>query len=293
MASEERTRAIRVIKVLLFSASVIPALTAGAAAAYVGPVDVGALALATLGLLLAQAGGDYFYYYATHFHTDARDAHTKIFAGWRPFFADSLFEGERTRWAGALCLALAAAIGLYFVLTVGYVVAILALLGGAVALFFTPLMLRGYKEPVIFVTFGPLCMVGVYYVLRQEISLLPLWTSLPVACFVTVVGYLKSARYQVHEDAQGRAFVVNLDRRVIVALLGVGYGGLALGVALRQLPVWTLLGGASLPLARTVLRAVSDNRSEIQAYLWATVRAIGVLIIMGLGLALGFLLANV
>lgn len=285
--SQERERAIRAIKVLLFSASMTPATVAGAIAYAQGVFSWRAFALVTLGLFLAQAGGDYFYYYFTHFHTDARDAHTKIFAGWRPFFADSLFKGRRVLIAGVLCLALAAGIGLYFAFTAGPMVIVLALLGGAVAVFFTPLMLRGYKEPVIFVTFGPLSMAGAYYVFRQDFSLTPLLASLPIACFVTVVAYLKGARYELAQD-QDKTVVVRLNNRTIIALFAAGYALLALAGGLNWLPRWTLLGLLSFPLALSVVQTVKGDRSEIHAYLWATVRSIGVLIASGALMALGF-----
>ena len=287
--SPERERAIRAIKALLFSASIIAAVVGGAAAYYDGAFTWANFILLTLGLFLAQAGGDYFYYYSTHFHTDARDAHTKIFAGWRPFFADSLFAGKRVLVGGMLCLALAAGIGLYFTLTIGYAILALALLGGAVAIFFTPLMLRGYKEPVIFVTFGPLSVLGAYYVLRQEFSLTPLLASLPIACFVTVVGYLKGARYALAQDRDATV-VIKLNRRIISTLFASGYASLALAGLVGGLPRWTLLGLLSAPLALSVLQTVQGNRSEIHAYLWATVRAIGVLIASGTLIALGFVL---
>lgn len=133
--SPEREKAIRVIKVLLFSASVIPALVVGAIAAYQGYFDALSFTLVALGLFIGQAGGDYLYYYGTNFHTDQRDAHTKIFAGWRPFFADKIFKDEKTLTAGILCLAIDAIIGGYFVYKIGFEILLFAILGGLVAIF--------------------------------------------------------------------------------------------------------------------------------------------------------------
>lgn len=288
--SPEREQAIRVIKVLLFSASVIPAMVTGAIAFQQGYFDMVSFVLISLGLFIGQAGGDYLYYYGTNFHTDQRDAHTKIFAGWRPFFADNLFKDKKTLLAGALCLALDAAIGAYFIYKVGYEILLFALLGGLVAIFFTPLMLRGYKEVVIFITFGPLSMMGAYYALNPSFNLVPLVTSIPIACFVTVVAYLKGARYEIRKEA-GNMFVVKLSSAVIKSLLIAGYVSLIAGVAFQVLPLPTLLGLLSAPFAISVVRAVESNRSEVHEYLWATVRSIAVLISFGILTSIGFLLS--
>lgn len=278
--SPERERAIRIIKVLLFSASIVPAMVTGAIAFYQGHFDAFAFTLVALGLFIGQAGGDYLYYYGTNFHTDQRDAHTKIFAGWRPFFADSLFKNEKTLIAGILCLVLDALIGGYFVFKVGYEILLFALLGGLVAIFFTPLMLRGYKEVVIFITFGPLSMMGAYYALNPSVDMTTLAMSIPIACFVTVVAYLKGARYEIRQEA-GNAFVIKLNNTVIKSLLITGYVSLTLGIVFQVLPPLTLLGLLSVPFAISVVKTVEANRSEVHEYLWATVRSIAVLISFG------------
>ena len=83
----KRSAYILQIKYLLFSASIIPALLAGALVYGQAELHLFDWFLVILGLLLGQAGGDYLYYYFTNNHTDQRDAHTKIFAGWQPLFA--------------------------------------------------------------------------------------------------------------------------------------------------------------------------------------------------------------
>jgi 1,4-dihydroxy-2-naphthoate octaprenyltransferase len=126
----DRERAIRSIKILLFSASILPALVGGAIAYAAGAWEPELFLLATLGLFIGQAGGDYVYYYGTHFHTDARDAHTKIFAGWRPLFTGSLLKPELTLHAGIACLFLDLGIASYFVYVRGTTILWFALAGG-------------------------------------------------------------------------------------------------------------------------------------------------------------------
>jgi 1,4-dihydroxy-2-naphthoate octaprenyltransferase len=287
LPAPDRQRAIRAIKALLFSASIVPALVGGGAALAAGPVSPALFALAALGLFVGQAGGDYLYFYLTHFHTDARDAHTKIFAGWHPLLVGRVLKPEHTVHAGACCLLVDLGIAFYFYSVIGPAILWFALAGGLVAVFFTPLMLRGLKEPVIFVTFGPLCVAGTTLALAGTITIPALAASVPVGLFITVVAYLKSARFDVVDEA-GEQVVLRVRRGAIVALLALAYASLAVGVALRQLPMLSLAGLLSLPLAVSVASAVRPAQSRVADYLWATVRSIFVSLIVGLAIAIGF-----
>lgn len=59
--------------------------------------------------------------------------------------------------------------------------------GGLVAVFFTPLMLRDLREPVIYVAFGPLYVMGVVYLLTGTVSATAFVASLPIGFFVAGV----------------------------------------------------------------------------------------------------------
>ena len=275
------------IKYLLFSAAIIPAVVAGALAWRSGSFAWLPFGLALLALLIGQSGADYLYYYLTHYHSDPRDAHTKIFAGWRPLFIGTLLKPQHSLPAGILLLALDALIGVYFYLQLGAVVIYLALAGGAVAVFFTPLMLRGLKEPVIFFTFGPLCMVSVYYVLTRTVSLEPVSASLPVGMLVTVVAYLKGTRYRIKEEEGGR-IELKLNNTTITWLLALAYGSLLAGAALGLMPPWALLGLLTAPLAVQMAWKLS-SKTRISDYLWATVKSLLLLILTGLLLAVGYI----
>lgn len=285
----KRTSAILAIKVLLFSASVIPTLLAGAMASQHEGFNAWWLLLLLFAMFVGQAGGDYLYYYFTQFHQDARDSHTKIFAGWKPLFTGSLISDKGTLWAGIFCLLIDLAIGIWFFTIYGWVILAMALAGGLIAIFFTPLMLRGYKEPLIFVTFGPVIMFSVYFVLTGTFSYEPLIVSMPVAFLVTVVAYLKGARFVVSKDETGSK-VLNINVGLIRLLLGVAFLSLAILAAFKQVPEYSLLGLISIPMAWRVLVALKNNSSEISDYLWAVVRSIFALIITGLLMAAGYLI---
>ncbi|MBE0640404.1 MAG: prenyltransferase [Bacteroidales bacterium] len=280
MESTSRTRAIRAIKFMLFSATIVPSLAGGALAWYHGSFSWGDFLLVTAALLIGQAGGDYLYYYFTHRHTDSRDSHTKIFAGWRPFFTSILPREHGTLYAGVLCLLIDLGIGIHYYLLLGTPVVWMALAGGLIAILFTPLMLRGLKEPVVFITFGPLSTLGMYFVLTGEISPYPVIVSLPLAFLVTVVAYLKGAKFELGHEG-GEDVVLKLDRRRVLWLSLLAYLSLLAILLAGFLPVLSSLGFLSLPLAISVIMVVRKNSSKVQDYLWAVVRSIWALVVTG------------
>ncbi len=282
---EERSRPIRCIKFLLFSAAVIPAVVAGALAWADGYGDLPRWLLAALGLLLGQAGADYFYYHFTGYHTDSRDAHARIFAGWRPLLVGSLLHKEHSVWAGFACLFAALLLGAYFFVQLGATVLWFVAAGGGVSIFFTPLMLRGLKETVIFLTFGPLCMAAVDFVLTERLRPEPLAASLPVGFLVTVVAYLKGARYKVVEEG-GMEVILNLKPGLAGLLMLLAYLALAAVALVGPLPPWTLLGLLTVPLSALLYRKLHTQKS-IADYLWATVLALVIFIATGLLMAVG------
>jgi len=287
---EERSRPIRFIKVLLFSASVMPAVVAGALAWTGGYGGFSEWLLAGLGLLIGQAGADYLYYHFTNFHTDSRDAHSKIFAGWRPLFIGGPLKNEQSLYAGALCLLAALLIGIRFLFLLGPAVLWLVLAGGLVSVFFTPMMLRGLKEPVVFLTFGPLCMSGIDFVMTHKFRLAPVIASLPVGFLVTVVAYLKGARYKVVE-AGGSEVILNLKPWLAGILLTLAYLAL-LGASLSGfVSGWALLGLLTVPFSAILYRRLRTQK-RITDYLWATVFSLVVFITTCLLMALGMFLGN-
>jgi 1,4-dihydroxy-2-naphthoate octaprenyltransferase len=285
-----RNKAIRFIKVLLFTASIIPALILGAMAKYHNNFNTTDFILLAIGLFLGQAGGDYFYYYFTNYHTDARDSHTKIFAGWKPFFTGSLIKnGHGVIIAAILCLLIDLLIAIFFTIKLGYIVLIFGFGGALLAVSFTQFMLRGYKEIFIFITFGPVIFVCGNYALSQTFTIESLLVSLPIGLLTTVVAYLKGAKYEVKEE-NGNQKIINLKSNPIILLFGAAYFSLIIFALTGLLPIWTLTGLISLPLTFIVIKKINQKSSGMEEYLWAVVMAILAMVITGLSMSISFLI---
>ncbi len=287
--SEERSRPIRFIKIMLFSASIIPAIVAGSLAYADCYINWIFWLLAAVGLFFGQAGADYLYYFFTHYHTDSCDAHSKIFAGWKPLFIGSLFKNEHSIYVGFSCLFVALLIGVYFFFQLGTPILWLVLAGGLISIFFTPLMLHGLKEPTVFITFGPLCMLGVDFVITQKFRLAPVMVSLPVGFLVTIVAYLKGARYKIVEEGDSE-IILNLKPKIVLILSILSYISLVAAVAFKFCSPWALLGLLTFPFSLILYRRLLVQK-KIADYLWATVYSLVVFIVTCLFISLGLIIS--
>lgn len=287
--AESRSKAILTIKFLLFTASIIPSILCGAIFSAHGVMRWPDYSLMFIGIFIAQLGGDYLYYYFTHFHTDLRDSHTKLFAGWKPFFASSWLAGKRTLYAGFSCLLLDALIGFYFIMTIGWPLALFILAGGAIALLFTPLMLIGLKEVTVFLAFGPLAMTGMGFAMTGTMQPEMVAASIPVGLWVAIVAHLKSAKVKSMDERTG---VVTLSTSNIIVLLMaiLSYVCLAGGVTFNYLPHWSLLGLLSIPFMVRVVTPLFATSSTITGYLKTVIISIFALSAGGLLMAAGYLL---
>ncbi|MFH1051102.1 MAG: prenyltransferase [bacterium] len=287
----EKAKAILLIKFMLFSASLIPSILSGAIAYYEDSFAWMPFVLLTIALFTGQAGGDYLYYYFTHFHTDSRDSHTKIFAGWKPLFVGSILHPEHSLFAGIVCLVIDVAIGVYFFLQLGMTIIWLAVAGGLIAVFFTPLMLKGFKEIVIFITFGPLCVISGVFVLTGEFSMTALYASLPIGFFVTIVAYLKGAKFDVVKDGDNE-IVMNLRRNIIYILTGLAYLSIVVLPFLNLLNPYSSCAISSIYLSYLIIKIIKNNSRKVSDYLNAVVMSLGALIITGILISYSFILSK-
>lgn len=177
------------------------------------------------------------------------------------------------RWAlglGLGALALAAAIGLYFVAVCGWGLLPLGLLGLVTIVVYTPWITRLPMVSLIVtgLGFGLLMVNGVNYVLTGEYTWTSFWASL-VPFFLGNCLLLLNQYPDVEVDrAVGRRnYPILLGRRAsssIFATLMLGaYASLAAGVALGALPTLGLLGLLTLPLGVATVSGVRRHAEDL------------------------------
>jgi hypothetical protein len=284
--STKRSRYILHIKFLLFAASLVPALVTGV---LVYPEKIFTIdwLLIITGLFLAQAGGDYLYYYFTNNHTDTDDSHTKIFAGWRPFFAER-FKRKKTPFViGLLILHANVFIIGYFSAVIGWKITVFAIIGGFIAFFFTYFMRKGFKELIVFLAFGPLSMAGAYLALTQQLALLPILISIPLGLLITVVAYLKGAKIKMSADGKN---IISLKLWLVKGMLIGAFGSLVILIFARILPVHSILAFAGIIPAILLYKKIKNDTTTVPVYLSATIQSILTMVIVGFGIMAGWIL---
>jgi 1,4-dihydroxy-2-naphthoate octaprenyltransferase len=187
-----------------------------------------------------------------------------------------------------------------YVMTGGIWIIILALIGGFCGVFYTaPPFRASYNsigEVLIGLAFGVLLVLGAEYVQAGRMTAPAALASIPVALLIMGVLYINQFQdYRADKAANKRNWVVLLGRRRAVsgyiAIVAVTYLVIAAGVALRILPIWTLIGLA--PFFVMGIRAIGVTRKHFDDPLKlvpANAATIGMHALTGLLLGLGFVI---
>ncbi len=276
--------------------SLLPSLLGGAVATYTqGSIDVTAFIIATIGIVMAHSAADFV---DDYFDFKKGNLGNKV----QQFHDSPLIDGKVTvnqvLIAIALCLLAAFAAGLYLLIDIGMPVLVMTLIGLFIVLFYTSppfkMNYRGLGETMLFIAFGPLIVVGVYYVLLREFAIAPLIVSLMPGIFTMNVG-LVSNTFDHDDDVKSgkRTIPVRFGQANAVRLLAVGsiiaYTAIVLGVVLALLPVWTLASLLTIPLSVDVVRNASRYQEESH-YTPAMTRAIALSSIASLILIFAYLI---
>ena len=193
-------------------------------------------------------------------------------------------------------------VGIYLSESRGRLLYLFGMAGIFVSLAYTapPLRLvnRGWGEPAVGLGFGPLMAVGTYFVLTQNLSFEVLYASLPVAILIALVLYLNEVPDRAADSAAGkRTLIVRWTRETAVRAYGFAtiltYGLLIIGAIGSILPPWTLLGLATVPMAKGVYRDLKAHYEKPYELMPAMQRNIGLHLFTGLLIIAGYLLSLV
>ncbi|OGF52700.1 MAG: hypothetical protein A2Z21_03675 [Candidatus Fraserbacteria bacterium RBG_16_55_9] len=175
----------------------------------------------------------------------------------------------RQALVGILILyGLSALIGLYLVWLRGWPIAVIAALGGLASFFYTagPIQYkhRALGECSVFFMWGPLMMLGTYYVQTGswDHAAPVLWASLPIGLWVALVllaNNLKDIKYDLQTGlTMGTLLGRKGTLRLYTLLVAIVYLLTALGMILHVIPLWGILVFASLPMAWKLLRMLQS-----------------------------------
>jgi 1,4-dihydroxy-2-naphthoate octaprenyltransferase len=197
-------------------------------------------------------------------------------------------------------LVAASAIGLYLVLQVGLTLLWIGLAGVAVALFYVgpPLRLAyyGVGELLVGLSFGPLLVLGTYFVQTQRLDSGPFLLSISLGLLVTAILWINEFPDVEADVAVGKRTLMarlGYERSVGVyaSLLAFAYGFVLLAAIAALVPWTVLLAFLTLPVAKGAWDGLRANYRDPMALIPANAATIQLTLLFGiltiLGVALG------
>ena len=242
----------------------------GIASAYItGNFDVFRALLGLVGALLAHISinviNDYFDY------KSGLDLTTKPtpFSGGSGMLPSGTLESKNVYRFAMGSLIIGGAIGLYFAYTMGWMLLPLVAAVAISIYFYTPAFSHWYiGELVTGINFGPLMVLGGYFIMTGEYSYNALAAGVIPGILVGTLLYLNEFPDMDADKGVGRRNLVislGLEKasKVYVALIASTFAWVVVAIALRLLPVTVLVTFITLPTALKATKGVLRDHSDI------------------------------
>jgi 1,4-dihydroxy-2-naphthoate octaprenyltransferase len=291
---------LRAVRAPFFTATVVPVLLGAILGWYEGGQFYwGWFFLTMLGAVAAHAGANSLNDYFDHVYgnDEAHPAPTP-FSGGSRVIQDGLLSARQVLVVSVASFGIMIACGVILAVARGWPILVLGVIGFAVAVAYNARLAywgRGLGEFLVGMGFGPLMVLGSYYVQAQAISLTAVWVSIPVAFLIAEVLYVNEFPDVVADRAVNKRTVVSWlgpEAAVpgYVALLLGTYLAILLGVVVQVLPWVALIALLTLPLALRGIRGVREHFDDIPKLLPTNALTIQVHLVTGLLLSLAFIL---
>lgn len=284
-----------------FTATVVPVLLGTALAwARHGAFEWWVFALTMVGALCLHAGtnmtNDYFD------HTWGSDEVNTEFAN--PFTGGSrliqmgLVRPQEMLWQGVAFFIAGGLIGVFLAITRGWTVLWLGLFGAFCGFFYTAPPFRlartGVGEVAVGLCFGPLMVLGAYYVQTQSVAPEPLIAGLPVGLLIALILWINEFQDTPADASVGKDhLVVRMGRRGAATVYGLlllaVYVSTAAGVVFGGVTPGVLLALLTLPLAIRSYRVAREHYDHPRQLVPANATMVQVHLLTGLLLSLGYL----
>ena len=199
----------------------------------------------------------------------------------------------------ALCYALTIVIWVYLAALKGWPVLVIGAAGILSSIFYTvpPVKYgyRGFGELGLLVNFGPVLVMGSYYVQRQALDVEPLIVSLvPGLLMWSMIVINEIPDYEEDRLSGKMNLVARFGRETGMALYAAGlvsaYGVILAAVVIQEAPPFLLLGFLSLPLAWRSVVILREHYRDRMKMVPANLLIIKVYMITGMALVAGYIL---
>lgn len=287
-----------------FTATIVPiALGAAVARHDTGFFDWGLFWLTLIGGIFVHAGLDYTNdYYDFKTGNDVVNKTPTPFSGGSRFLREGILKPRQVQSAGLICFGIGSAIGLYLnYICGGYMILLIGVAGIFIAYFYNADPLKiGYTRLSELSTgfgFGPLMVLGAYYVQARRLSWGAFFASIPVAILIALVQFINQfpdyeADKAVHKDntvvMDGKAKAVGYYRSFLISV----YAIVLLGIALRIFPFTAIITFVTLPAAIKAIKVANAHFNKIKELLPANALTIVIHLSFGILFVAAYLLGK-
>jgi len=202
------------------------------------------------------------------------------------------------KWGIAVCYSVTIGIWLYLAILKGWPVFVIGAVGILSSIFYTvppvKFAYRGFGELGLLVNFGPVLVMGSYYVQRQTFDIEPVIVSLvPGFLMWSMIVINEIPDYEEDRTSGKMNLVARFGRHAGVILYQAGllcaFGTLAGSVLFGMAPLPVLLGFLSLPTAWISVRILRGNYMDRLKMIPANIAIIKVYLVTGVALIIGYL----
>lgn len=199
---------------------------------------------------------------------DDANVNPTMFSGGSRMIQYGMVSLRAMRMASAACYAVGIAIGLFLVATRGIELLWIGIAGVFLSIFYTapPLKLvhRGLGEIAVALGFGPIMVLGTYFVITQRLTFEAFYASLPVALLIMLVLYVNQVPDRPADERAGkRTIVVRLGKNAIVTgyalSVAAAYILVIVGAITGLMPIWSLIALITAPIALQVYKALGSH----------------------------------
>lgn len=238
----------------VFTATYVPIFLAGAVALQNGVFRIVPFLLALIGTLALQTGANLVNEYFDY----VRGADELKQAGQGMTIKHNILSPREVLIGAVVTIVVGSLIGIYLVSQSGSLLWIIGILGVFAAITYTagpfPLAYNGLGELTAGVVFGPLVVIGAYYVMDTNISFNLVLISLPIGFMVAAILHANNIRdYEADKAVNKRTttvlFGLSFAKKEYAVLVFGAYVGVGLLVIFNIAPPLALLALLTLPQA--------------------------------------------
>ncbi len=263
-----------------------------------GAFNLGYAFLAGFGLILAHISvnvlNEYFDYRSG---VDLKTQKTP-FSGGSGALPAGLITPRQALWLGRGSLLLAVPIGIYFTIVRGWALLPVLIFAAACIVLYTPFILKTrWPEWAPGVGLGALPILGAYFVHTGDYAVPAIIASIPSGILVhnlLLLNEFPDVEADVTANRKTLPIVIGKGKASIVysVLTGIVYLWIIGGVIAGQMPVFSLLGLLTLPLAIKAIRG-SLQHQDMTRLMPAMANNVLVVLLTQLFMGIGYILAGV